>query len=160
MPCYLFTYHAYRSWMPDRPRGFVRRGQGVLLSDRSLAIQYRKNAKESAVTFDSSLQQFLINETQAASVSQNFQAHFIAAESTHVHILLSWDDDRPWEKIRSGLKQSLSRGLNQQRKMRKWFSGNASRRRVKDQEHFQYLTKKYLPSHRGWKWGKEQGCFQ
>src|SRR4051794_35604479 len=29
MPCYLFTYHAYGSWMPDHKRGYVHRGQGV-----------------------------------------------------------------------------------------------------------------------------------
>jgi hypothetical protein len=29
MPVYLFTYHAYRSWMPDRPEGFVQEGRGI-----------------------------------------------------------------------------------------------------------------------------------
>jgi len=36
MPCYLFTYHAYASWMPDREEGHVRRGEGILSADEKL----------------------------------------------------------------------------------------------------------------------------
>ena len=39
MPCYLFTFHAYGTWMPDREEGFVRREQGILPPDEELAAQ-------------------------------------------------------------------------------------------------------------------------
>ncbi|MEM1305417.1 MAG: hypothetical protein AAGG46_11005, partial [Planctomycetota bacterium] len=29
MPVYLFTYHTYGSWLPDRPQGYVQRDQGI-----------------------------------------------------------------------------------------------------------------------------------
>ena len=37
MPCYLFTFHAFGTWMPDREEGFVRREQGILPPDEELA---------------------------------------------------------------------------------------------------------------------------
>jgi hypothetical protein len=51
MPCYLFTYHAYGSWMPDRPQGYVRRGKGILPTDTRMAERYRKNTKYDKAPF-------------------------------------------------------------------------------------------------------------
>ena len=33
MPVYLFTFHAYGSWLPDNPRGYVRRKEGIQPQD-------------------------------------------------------------------------------------------------------------------------------
>jgi hypothetical protein len=41
MPCYLFTYHAYLSWMPDRPQGYVRRKKGIFPPDEEKAEAYK-----------------------------------------------------------------------------------------------------------------------
>ena len=60
MPCYLFTFHAFGTWMPDREEGFVRRERGILPPDEELARQYRDRAKENEVIFDSRLQALLI----------------------------------------------------------------------------------------------------
>ena len=152
MPCYLFTYHAYGSWMPDRKQGFVRRGQGVLSPDKGLACQYRTDAKQPQITFDGSVQRLVIDELQTAWGYQDCRGHFVATDSTHVHVLVSWPDERPWKRIRSGLKSSLTRRLNQELRRQTWFSDSASRKRVKDQSHFDYLVTEYLPSHHGWKW--------
>ncbi len=37
MPCYLFTFHAFGTWMPDREEGFVQRKKGILPPDEELA---------------------------------------------------------------------------------------------------------------------------
>jgi hypothetical protein len=50
--------------------------------------------------------------------------------------------------MRNGLKSSLTRRLNHDVKRRdKWFVESASRKRVKDKEHFDHLVNTYLPSH-------------
>jgi REP element-mobilizing transposase RayT len=138
--------------MPDRPRGFVRRGQGILPPDAALAGHYRQDATQTEATFDGRIQSLLIAEVQAAAFHQGFRTHFVATEPTHVHVLVSWRDDRGWLKVRTGLKASLSRCLNRQVQQRTWLVDNASRKRVKDREHFDYLVTQYLPAHGGWKW--------
>jgi hypothetical protein len=52
MPCYLFTYHAYGSWMPDRVEGYVRRGQGILPRDTQMASLYYRNALHDMVQLE------------------------------------------------------------------------------------------------------------
>jgi REP element-mobilizing transposase RayT len=143
----------FGTWMPDREEGFVRRDQGILPPDEELARQYRDRSKENEVTFDSRLQRLLIEETRVACEKQRYRSHYIATEPTHVHALVSWPDERPWLKIRNGLKSSLTRRLNSDVQQRdKWFVESASRKQVKDDDHFDHLMNTYLPSHGGWKW--------
>ena len=73
MPCYLFTYHAYGSWMPDRKQGYVRRGQGVQPPDMKRAEQYRRRANQEEVTFDSRMQQLAIDELRGAFAHQQWK---------------------------------------------------------------------------------------
>ena len=161
MPCYLFTFHAFGTWMPDREEGFVRREKGILPPDEELAKQYRERAKEDEVFFDSWLQLLLIEEAQIAREKQRYRIHYLATEPTHLHILVSWPDERPWLKIRSGLKSSLTRRLNREVQHRdKWFVENASRKQVKDDGHFDHLVRSYLPSHGGWKWREGEAVFR
>jgi len=160
MPCYLFTYHAYRSWMPDRKQGFVRRGKGVVPPDEELSRQYRDDAKQEQAGFDSQLQLLAIDELQVAFAYQQCRGHCIATDATHIHVLVSWRGDRPWKRIRSGLKSSLTRRFNRELQRRKWFVDSASRKRVKDRSHFDYLVDQYLPSHRGWKWREDGEPFR
>jgi REP element-mobilizing transposase RayT len=153
MPCYLFTFHAFRTWMPDRDEGFVRRDQGILPPDEALAAQYRDRAKEDEVVFDARLQLLLIEETRITCEKQRYRGHYVVTEPTHLHVLASWPDERPWLKIRNGLRSSLTRRLNRDVRQRdKWFVESASRKQVKDDDHFEHLVNTYLPSHRGWKW--------
>ena len=160
MPCYLFTYHAHGSWMPDNPRGYVKRGQGILAQDKQMAAQYRGNLEQETIHFDPKIQQLVIAETEVACSHQNLRCHFIATEPTHIHVLVSWTIDRTWEVVRAKLRESLSRRLNGDVKRCEWFSKSPSRKRVKDRAHFDYLITKYLPKHRGWKWAEGVGALQ
>jgi hypothetical protein len=161
MPCYLFTFHAFGTWMPDREEGFVRRGQGTLPPNEELARQYQDRTKQDEVLFDSRLQLLLIKETRVACEKQCYRGHCVATEPTHIHALVSWPDERPWLKIRNGLKSSLTRRLNCDLQPRdKWFVESASRKQVKDDDHFNHLINTYLPSHGGWKWREDGEPFR
>jgi hypothetical protein len=160
MPCYLFTFHAYQSWMPDRPKGYVQRKKGVLPPDEKMANLYKKQAKQSKVIFSEAIQKLLLDEFTLASRLQRLRAHFYSTDATHIHVLVSWIDDRSWFVIRNGIKSSFSRRLNKEQSRHTWFSSGASRKRVKDQAHFDYLVTQYLPSHRGWKWEEGKTPFR
>jgi hypothetical protein len=77
--------------------------------------------------------------------------HFAATERTHIHVLVSWKDDRPWLRVRTAIKTSFSKRLKQLQQ-RTWFSDGSSRKQVRNEEHFYYLINKYLPEHSGRKW--------
>ena len=160
MPVYLFTFHAYRSWMPDHEEGFVRRGEGVLPQNQALSNIYRQQASDSEVDFEADIQGILIDEVQVASGKQDYELHFVATDSTHLHVLLSWRSDKTWQQVRRGLKTSISLRLIRELGERPWLSEGASRKRVKDQSHFDHLIRTYLPKHRGWKWQTGRGLFK
>jgi len=160
MSCYLFTYHAYRSWMPDRREGFVRRKKDILPPDEPLAGTYQDRAGESEVLFDSKLQAMLIEESRTAFQKQRCRGYFVATEPTHLHVLVSWTDGRPWQTIRNGLKSSLTRRLNRYARRRRWFVDSASQKRVIDHKHFDHLVGTYLPDHGGWKWREGEEPFR
>ncbi len=159
MPCYLFTYHAYLSWLPDRKRGYTHRGQGILPPDPDMADRYRRNAKESPVSFEPDSQKIMIEEVLIAAKFQRFTVDSIGTDPSHLHLLNHWRDEREFDVIRNGLRSSLTRRLNRDFGKRTWFSESASRKRVLDQEHFDYLVVTYLPDHPGWKWSSERGLY-
>jgi hypothetical protein len=158
MPCYLFTYHGHGTWLPDRKQGYVKRNQGILSPNLAEAAAYRAVMGE-AVEFDNQLQIVLIDALVDSQEKQFFAAHYIATETTHIHALLSWRDERAWLHMRSIIKSSISRRLNRECGKRTWLADGASRKRVKDRKHFDYLVSRYLPKHRGWKWCLERGKF-
>ena len=146
--------------MPDRPQGFVRRKKGVLPPDELIADMYNKQAKQSKIFFSEAIQKLLLTEFAIACRMQSLRAHYFSTEPTHVHVLVSWKDDRSWSLIRSGIKTSFSRRLCKDISRRIWFSDGASRKHVKDQTHFDYLVTQYLPSHRGWKQQEDNPPFR
>ncbi len=160
MPCYLFTYHAYGSWLPDRKQGYVERKQGILPQDQNLADQYRERMTEAGKVFDSQLQQAIVVVLLDSQEKQHFESYAIATDSTHVHVLLGWRDGRAWLRMRSTVKGSISRSLNQEFGKSQWLSEGGSRKQVRDREHFDYLVSVYMPKHRGWKWDRERGFFE
>jgi len=159
MPCYLFTYHAYGTWMPDRKEGFVQRRHGILPTNKRLAAVYREHMKEDRIRFDQKTQRRLIELVHDSCRHQQCRVHFVATDPTHVHVLTSWRSERSWQRTRSQIKTSMTRGMNQCAGRRTWFAKSASRRQVQRQEHFEYLVNHYLPRHRGWKWSETQGFF-
>src|SRR5262245_58533980 len=104
MPCYHFTFHGYGTWMPDEDDGYVRRGKGVQFQDLVQAKAYRSRMKCGESLFKEQEQQLIIDELLVAAEKQCFRVHFIATEPTHIHVLASWKDDRPWDKLRTGIK--------------------------------------------------------
>jgi hypothetical protein len=157
MPCYLFSYHAYGSWLPDHRRGYVRRKKGILPSDDRIAAKYRANLTTPTVLFNRRIQRLLIDEALIAASFQNLRCHYLAAEPTHIHVLVSWRIDREWRTVRAKLRESLSRRLNTDFARRPWFSKSPSRKRVNDRQHFDYLANVYLPKHSGLKWSERIG---
>jgi hypothetical protein len=131
MPCYLFTYHAYGSWMPDHRRGYVRRGEGIVPSDPHMAACYRANLKQSEIQFSKSIQREVIEGALEAC--------------------------REWQVARKQIRSKITRRLNAMHKRQNWFSKSLSRKQVKDRAHFDYLIRKYLPRHSGLKWSEPGG---
>jgi REP element-mobilizing transposase RayT len=159
MPCYLFTYHAYGTWYPDRQQGYVRRGQGILPSDPKAGHTYRERAAHDTILLDEIHQQAIIARLIEAVSFIHCRLHAVATDSTHIHVLLSWRGDRTWQQNRISLKKSMTLMLKRQFANRPWFSENASRKRVENQEHFDHLMNTYLPKHNGWKWREDAGYY-
>ncbi|HEX6962625.1 MAG TPA: hypothetical protein VF175_12205 [Lacipirellula sp.] len=163
MPCFLFTYHGYGTWLPDRPEGFVHWRDGLLPTDEELASAYKRKmkvAKGDSAAFEGQTQLLLIDELVKAAEFQKLRIHAVATEPTHVHAIVSWPDERTPQHVSDGLRESLSRRLNKEVAKRKWLAKGANKRRMKDQVHFDYLTTTYLPSHVGWKWEEGRGVYR
>lgn len=157
MPCYLFSYHAFGTWLPDRKQGYVKRKRGILPTNVAEAKRYRAAMKEAIVEFDSQVQETVIDSIIDSQEKQRFECYYIATDPTHVHALIGWRDERTWLHMRSIIKSSISRRLKKDCGKRSWLAEGASRKRVKDRTHFEYLIARYLPKHRGWKWCPERG---
>lgn len=160
MPCYHFTYHAFGSWMLDHPRGYVHCGQGILPPDAHMAKCYRGNLKQAIVQFTPAIQREMIDGVLEASQFQQLRCHFIASDSTHIHILVSWRSDRSWQLARKQIRGNITRRLNSSVQRQQWFSKSPSRKRVHDRTHFDHLMQRYLPKHSGWKWSESRGYFR
>jgi hypothetical protein len=160
MPCFLFTYHAHGTWLPNRSRGYVKRGKGILPTDEKMHRLYSMAMKEPEVRFDESLQKQLILEVLQASVHQDFQSYFISTDTTHIHVLLGWRHDKSGKLLKRQLRWSLSRLLNQSFGKQDWFSEGGSGKQVKDRPHFDYLRNVYLPKHNGCKWQPLRGLYR
>jgi REP element-mobilizing transposase RayT len=160
MPCFLFTYHAWGSWLPDRKQGYVHWKEGLLPPDQGMADAYRRNIKIDEAEFGEELQLLLIEELQQAAGFQKFRLHAAATEVTHIHLLMSWADERTTARLSEGIKKSLTLRLEKEAAKRKWLAKGGSKRRVKDETHFNHLKSAYLPSHRGWKWDEQRGLYK
>jgi 23S rRNA G2445 N2-methylase RlmL len=122
MPCYLFTYHAFGSWMPDRQQGYVRHGKGILPQDMQAAALYWSNAKHEMVQFLAEHQISTISTLEEAVSHIHSRLHFIATDKTHVHALVSWAKDRTWQQNRTSLKRSVTFALKEKFGDRPWLS--------------------------------------
>lgn len=159
MPCCLFTWHTYGSWLPDRPQGYVHWKRGLSLPNLGLAACYKDQQKEATVPLSLQHQETTINEILVAATFQLFRVHSIAYEATHIHMLVSWKDTRLPKRIRNSDRHSLTQRLNRI-ESRDWFSRGGDIKHVKNQAHFDHLYIKYLPSHNGMKWDDKRGLFQ
>lgn len=166
MPVYVFTFHAYRSWMPDHPRGYVVRNKGVHAPDHAEAERYRSIATHDEFSIEDEFQLVIIDEAQRAVAFQQLHLHHVATETTHAHLLVSWRSKMKWRQVRASLKSSLTLAIRD--RMRKQgrdasvpiFSHGSSRKRIRNWRHFRYWLDEYGPSHSGWKWTEGRGCFK
>lgn len=150
MAVYLFTYHAYRSWMPDKSKGYVRRGEGVLPPDAVMAKRYATAARAAPVTFDIRMRHVIIDAVRQSCEARNWRLHQVCATSTHVHILISWRGFIDWKHTSDTLKRHVGIALSKALGRRgPWFSRGQSAKRVTDRAHFNHLMRTYLPNHRG-----------
>jgi len=155
MAVYMFTYHAYRTWGPDNPRGFVRSAdEGILPPDKELAHLYDQRASQSPVLFGRLHQEVLIWTAYDVCQRRRWRLHYAATEPTHLHVLLSWQGFQDWKQASDRVKNvsSLMLGRATGQSGRRWFVRNSSRKRVRNQRHFDYLVNTYLPRHSGLKW--------
>lgn len=162
MSVYLFTYHAYGTWWPDRPQGFVQEGQGIQPTNRNLAVAYRRAAKHPTVTFGCEDQKQVIQKLHHIAETDCLLLYAATVDPTHVHILVGWSDDRGYAKVRGRIKNLLSLHLSRLAGTtgRPWFVKESSRKRVKDEEHFEYLLAAYLPKHQGLQWYQRRGWLE
>ncbi len=160
MPCFLFTYHGYGTWLPNRSRGYVKRGQGILPPDEHMHRLYTESMTETIVCFNGEIQLELIRAALEAAPHQRFEPYYIATDSSHLHVLLGWRHSKRSVLLRSQLKWSLTRALNLKYEHRKWLADKGNCKQVKDRQHFDYLRNVYLPKHNGWKWQPERGLFK
>lgn len=149
MPVYLFTLHAYGSWMPDHRRGYTHRGDGIRPKDKDMANRYLSRMPSDAVSFNHKAQAVIAKALREKCTLKGWRLYAVATDETHIHTLLGWTEFTPWEDVRRGLKSSLTRQLNQEITRQTWFSKSGSRKRVTDPKHFNHLMQTYLPSHRG-----------
>ena len=147
MPVYHFNFHAFGTWLPDRPEGHIIRNKGWQPPNKDLADQYRSNMNQSEVTFDDQQQQLLLQTLFDSQPHQRIKLYAIATEPTHIHAVAAWTDDRKPEPIRSQMKYSMTRVLNDTFGKRKWFVQNAGQTKVRDGEHLYELVHHYLPKH-------------
>ena len=142
--------------MPDRTRGYVRRDHdGILPEDLRQADSYRRQMRQPAVTFNDAQQHSVIDILRAGQGAAGYRLHAASVDPTHVHLLMSWADVRPWDAMRRSVKQALTKSLNAHFGRRTWFGRGGSRKRVKDPSHFDHLVTNYLPSHHALFWRED-----
>lgn len=100
MAVYLFTLHSYGSWLPDRARGYTRRGQGVLPSDGKMAGYYRDDMNAGVVSFDRSVQQLIIEAICEHCRVKSYDLYAVATDPTHIHVLVGWRGFVRWVDVR------------------------------------------------------------
>lgn len=148
MPVYLFTFHAYRSWMPDREQGYVVRGSGILPPSDEAADAYRRRANHDLVEFDDAMGWTIIAESETVCERERWTLYEATVDKTHVHVLLGWRSADKRDEVARRLKQRLGRALSIEKKSRgPWFSRGKSNKRVRDRKHFDRLMTKYLTRH-------------
>lgn len=147
MPVYHFTFHAYGSWMPDRPEGYFKHGNSWQPPSSQSAKRYRDKMQKPAIEFDQDQQQAMLDELIKTQEFQQIELYAAAIDISHVHAVVAWKDDRDPTRIRSQLKSSMTRALNSNIGKRQWFVAKAGQNPVSDEEHLSRLVHEYLPKH-------------
>lgn len=154
MPVYLFTLHAYRSWRADNPRGYIQHDQrGVQPPNPQLSAHRESIAKHPAVTFRKRQRSLLLTSAVEIAGRRGWTLHAVAATTTHIHLLISWNDQTDEKQVCTTLKRLLGLSLSKDTGTtgNHWFSRGQDAKRIADRKHLGHLVNTYLPKH------KEQG---
>ena len=154
----LFTFHAYGTWMPDRPQGYYQNKSGLKAKDQEQATRYRARQRETRAVFDDHCQTVMLCSLKTSAPLQFWKLIAIAFDSEHLHLLAGWADDRGADRIQQRIKWALTRDLNEEVATRRWFTRNGHHREVRDRAHLDHLRDVYLPSHRGLCWDRRESA--
>jgi hypothetical protein len=159
MPVYHFTLHAYRSWRPDHPRGYTKRGEGYQPPDPEQAKRYDERASQDAAKFVKEVQILIIRISHDFCERRKMRLHGVGNEEGHTHIVLSWSGFSSWHEVMRRLKNVLATELNRHFNTpgKRWFVRGGSRKQVKNRPHLNRLLDKYLPDHPGLFWREGRG---
>lgn len=154
MPVYLFTFHAYKSWMPDHARGYLKRNRGAYATDEKMSRNYQTRSNHEAVTFTTEHQRIIIQTIRNICMKREWRLHYAVCVETHAHNLISWKDETlSCDDVIARVRQSCGYELAQhfKTKGKPYLSkyGGGDRKRVETRAHFEYLMTRYLPDHRG-----------
>ncbi len=136
MPVYHITLHAYRTWSPAKPQGYLRHHE-LLPQDYEMAGKYDEAAAQSPVQFDPQQQQLLIDAVRDIAPRRDWRVHIVGVTATHLHVLISWrDEDITWRDVRDKIKSLAGLALSRAAGMRgkRWWARKGSRNRVRDRE--------------------------
>ncbi|MCC7145995.1 MAG: hypothetical protein IT443_06080 [Phycisphaeraceae bacterium] len=150
MPVYLLTFHTYRSWTADHPKGYVqRRKPGIQPPNIPLAAARDQLARQLPVLLNRKQQMKLIQHARDICSRRNWNLYAAAVTPTHLHLLLGWRQGIGVQEVSTALKRLM--GLMLSRESGKtgghWFSRGCSRRPVTDKKHLEHLVAEYLPRH-------------
>lgn len=157
MPVYHFTFHAYGSWLPDRPEGSYVYHKGWQPPGHARAESYRQQMTAEPARFTTEHQQLFLETLRKGQPLQNYGLYGIAADESHLHTVIAWRDKREPTRFRSQIKSSMTRALNQHFGKRKWFVRSAGWTPIEDEQHLYQLIHEYLPKHDGLYWHRWQG---
>ncbi len=159
MPTYHFTFHAYRAWRADNPRGYVKRGEGVVPPNPVEAASWGRQAKRDAVLFNNMIQSILIRGAKDICDRRQWILEGVGTDLTHLHLVISWDGFLPCDEVLAKLKNVLSYLLGKWsgKRGKRWFGRYGDWKVVNDADHLEYLVGTYFPDHRGLCWRGGQG---
>ena len=152
MPVFLFTFHGYRTWMPDHPRGYNRKNEGTFAPDPEMNEHYERRAHFDEVRFDAERQKVVVDAYVEVASNLDLRLYYAVCVDTHAHPLVGWRDDREWTYIHDRLKSiiALKLGEAERVKGRRWLTARRIGEQVSESEHFAHLMTVYLPDHRGY----------
>ena len=149
----MFTFHAYRSWLPDHKRGYVQRGKGILSRDPEMAENYGRRANFDRVRFSIEDCQTLLQtaDDECRRPSRRWRLHLGVGVFNHLHLIVSWENYADAKRAKAVFHRALTvclRDAHDAPLGQPFLARGGSVKRVRDRAHFDYLCKVYLPSHR------------
>jgi len=152
MPVHLFTFHGYRTWMPDHPDGYSRKGEGTFAPDDEMNANYDARSKFPEITFDEARQRIVVDACSEVCRNLGIALYYAVCVNTHCHVLVGWRGDRVWTILHDRMKRVVAMKLAKAEGVsgRRWLVLRRSGEAVIEPKHFAHLMTEYLPGHFGY----------